>query len=195
MEDMNIRMIAALLLVLLVVSLGGHFWQFHTHRITTLEHREVISQLRSETLTQGLDIEMYLAYIGDLEERITPDIMLQEQQRDTIRRFILNYFTFVAGEEGSRIDRVAELVEAEMLELMREAFDDNVGGNYHLSLEASNIVVFSGNTNEFLATFNVAYESEMTRPMEQILVIRFTMRDDLIEEFVILSASEVFHFD
>jgi len=195
MEDMRIRQIAVLLLLLLIASLVVHFWQFHVHRNATLEYREAVAELRSETSTQETDIEMYLAYIQDLEERITPDMILQEQQRDTIRRFISSYFTFVAGEEEIRIDNSAEFVVDEMLALMREAFDENVGGNYHFSLEASNINIYTGRVNEFLATFNVTYESDITHSMEQILVIWFVMRDAQIEEFIIISASEVFNFD
>ena len=195
MEDMNIRMMTALLLVVLIVSLGGHFWQFHARRNATLEYREAVAELRSETLTQETDIDMYLAYIRDLEERITPDMVLQEQQRDSIRRFISSYFTFVAGEEEIRVERSAQFVTDEMLELMMDAIEANVGGNYHLSLEASNINVYTGHVNEFIATFNVTYESDITRSMEQILVMRFVMRDTQIEEFIILSASEVFNFD
>ena len=195
MEDMNIRMIAALFLVLLIVSLGGHLWQFHTHRNATSQYREAVSELRTEISTRESEIEMYLAYIQDLEERITPDMVLQEQQRDTIRRFINSYFTFDAGEEETRIDNSAEFVVDEMLEIMREALAENPGGNYHLSLEASNISVYTGRVNEFLATFNVTYESDITRSMTQILVISFTMTDEQIKDFAIISANEVFNFD
>lgn len=195
MEEMKIRQIAVLLLLLLMVSLVVHFWQFHNHRNVTLDYREAVATLRAENATHETDIEMYLHYIQDLEERITPDMVLQEQQRDIIRRFISSYFTFVAGEEEIRVERSAQFVTDEMLDLMIDALDENVGGNYHLSLEASNINIYTGHVNEFVATFNVTYESEIIHDMEQILVIRFTMTDEQIKEFVIVSASEVFNFD
>jgi len=195
MEEMRIRQIAVLFLLLLIASLVVHFWQFHNHRNATMDYRETVATLRETSATHETDIEMYLAYIQNLEERVTPDVALREGQRDTIRRFINGYFTFSASEEEARIDNIAEFVADEMVELMREALDENRGGNYHLSLTASNINIYYGEANEFIATFNVAYESDITRPMTQILVMRFTMTDEQIREFVIISASEVFDFD
>jgi len=195
MEEMNVRRIAVLLLLMLIASLGGQVWQFQNHRNATLEYREAVIQLRTDNQEQEADIEMYLAYIGDLEERITPDMVLKEQQRGTIRRFVSHYFTFNAGEEEARINNVAELVTDEKLEIIQNAFDESFGGNYHLSLTASNINIYTGATNEFIATFNVEYESDLTHSMEQVLVMRFIMVEDQISEFEVVSASEVFNFD
>jgi len=195
MQDLRIRQIAVLFLLLLIASLVVHFWQFHHHRNATLDYREAVATLRETSATHETEIDMYLAYIQNLEERVTPDAALRERQRDVIRRFINGYFTFSAGEEVTRIENVAEFVTDEMLELMREALDENPGGNYHLSLTASNINIYYGVTNEFVTIFNVAYESDLTRPMTQILVMRFTMTDEQINEFMIISASEVFDFD
>jgi len=195
MEEIQIRKISVALLLLLVVSLGGHFWQYRHNQNATLDYRKTISELREDNLTQETEIEMYLAFIQNLEERITPDVVRSERQQDVIRRFILSYYTFVSGEEEIRIENSAEFVTDEMLGLMRDALVDDPGGSYHLSLTASNINVYIGSTNEFIATFNVAYESDMTRSMTQILVVRFIMNEEQIREFVIISASEVFNFD
>jgi len=195
MEDMNIRKVASLFLVLLIASLGGHFWQYISHNNATINYREEILTLKEDNTALETDINMYLAYIQHLEEQLTPDIKLSENQRAVISRFIQSYYTFVAGEEEKRIDTSSEFVTAEMLEIMREALTDDPGGNYHLSLTASNINIYQGQPNEFLATFNVEYESDITNSMTQILTVRFLMADEKIAEFTILSASEVFNFD
>lgn len=202
MEETKIWKTAVMFLLLIAISLGGHYWQLRNHRFVISGYREAISE---ENLTQETeeieekDTSMYPSNTQNiLEDRVAPDDELDtpcERQKDIIRSFILSYFTFTAGEEEARIDNVAEFVADEMLELMREALDENPGGNYHLSLEASNINIYAGDVNEFLATFNVAYESDITRSMTQILVVRFIMDEEQIREFVILSASEVFDFD
>jgi len=192
-EETKVRHIAVILLLFLIGSLVSNYWQYRNQWNKIFDYRESVATLRKDNLTHETDIEMYLAYIQNLEERITPDVSLYQQ--DIIRRFILSYFTFSAGEEEARIDNSAEFVVDEILELMYEALIENPGGNYHLSLTASNIEVYSGDTNEFLATFNVDYESDITRSMTQVLVVRFVMEEDLIREFAIISASEVFNFD
>ena len=195
MEETKIRRIAVVFFLLLITSLVAHFWQIHNHTNATMGYRETVATLTETSATRESEIENHLAYILYLEEKRAPDVLLQEQQRDTIHRFISSYFTFSAGEEEARIENVADLVADEMLNLMRETLAEAHGGNYHLSLSASNINIYSGSTNEFIATFNVAYESDITRPMTQILVMRFTMTDEQISDFVIVSASEVFDFD
>jgi len=192
-EETKVRHIAVILLLFLIGSLVSNYWQYRNQWNKIFDYRESVATLRKDNLTHETDIEMYLAYIQNLEERITPDVSLYQQ--DIIRRFILSYFTFSAGEEEARIDNSAEFVVDEILELMYEALIENPGGNYHLSLTASNIEDYSGDTNEFLATFNVDYESDITRSMTQVLVVRFVMEEDLIREFAIISASEVFNFD
>lgn len=195
MEEIQVRKIAVLFLLLFIASLVGFYFQNRHYQKATLDYRTTVSDLREEVLTQEADSEMYLAYIHELEARVSPDVALREQQRNSIHHFILSYFTFIAGEEEKRIDHVVEFVTDEMLENMREALGEDPGGNYHLSLEASNISIYYGEADEFLAMFHVAYESEITRSMTQILAVRFVMDEEQIREFVILSASEVFDFD
>lgn len=192
---MQVRKVAVLFFLLLIASLVVLYLQYRHYENATLDYRTTVSDLREEVLTREADSEMYLAYIHELEARVRPDVVLREQQRNSIHHFILSYFTFIAGEEENRIDHVAEFVTDEMLENMREALGEDPGGNYHLSLEASNISIYNGEADEFLAMFHVAYESEITRSMTQILAVRFVMDEEQIREFVILSASEVFDFD
>jgi len=82
-----------------------------------------------------------------------------------------------------------------MLQVMSDALAEEPGGNYHLALTASHITLYRGRANEFLAIFEVFYESDITRDMTQIFAVRFVMNDLLIDEFRIISASEVFDFE
>jgi hypothetical protein len=193
--DKKIRKIAVVLLLGLVASIISMVLLHQRHQNATIDYRNTIINLQADNLLQEIETEALQNHVQNLTDRITPNSELAVRQQDTIRRFILSYYTFVSGDEVLRVERSAEFVSTEMFELMLAALDENPGGNYHLSLTATNINIFSGMPNEFIATFNALYESDITRSVTQILVVRFLMTDDLIDEFRIISASEVFNFD
>lgn len=190
------RITGVLILIILALCFGL-FWQYRSHLSSLADYQNEVEELRIKQINQLADLDMYLALIENFESNVQSDDEFITSQEEIIRSFILGYYTFLSGEEMLRIDNVAEYITEDMLAMMRDATseDEPPRGWYHLALTASNINLYRGATDEFLATFNVYYESDITRNMTQILVVKFVMDELLIENFRIISASEVFHFD
>ena len=195
LNELKQASVIRLLMLLLIISIVGNFWQHQKHTHHQNNYQAKILELTTVTKPDRNDFEMELANLETLESEVKPDTSKRANQEATIRNFILSYYTFLGGDEQTRIQRSKKLVTSELLETMSNALDTNPGGSYHVSLTATNINIYQGNENEFLATFHVEYESEITRNMTQILTIKFIMSETKISNFIILSASEVFNFD
>ena len=144
-----------LLTILLIVSLIGNFWQhrLRDHQITNCQNE--ISALSNAENAGSDDVIMDLDFLQNQKAQLEPDALERTNQAQVIYQFVHAYYNTSNEAEQTRIKRVQAFVTDALLAMMLDALDSNPGGNYHLSLTATNINIYYGNENEFLVTFNV----------------------------------------
>lgn len=188
--ELHFQRAAGLLIILLIGSVGANFYQYHSYEKQDIANQETIVQLEESNQKYKEENEGYHNYIENADSKSEENVV---EQLENIRSFCLEYFTFSDADEAKRMQKISSYVTDALEENMKNLIDseDEVPTERHqLTLTASDVEIYSGNANEYLASFKVKYESDIASETIQLYTMKFKMTEEKINEFTIISVQD-----